>query len=670
MKVLIPAVCLAAIPLVAQTGAKNGEWPAYGADLGNTHYSALDQVDAGNFNKLAVAWRFKTDSLGPRPEYQFESTPLMVRGVVYTTAGTRRDVVALDASNGEMLWMHRENEGARGSNAPRQLSGRGLAYWTDGREERILYVTPGYRLIALDAKTGIPVSNFGEKGVVDLKLEDDQEIDLVTGEVGLHATPVVAGNTVIIGAAHRSGGVPKSFRNVKGFVRGYDVRTGKRLWIFHTIPRPGEFGIDTWLNDSWSYTGNTGVWGQISVDEQLGLVYLPVELPTGDYYGAHRPGNNLFGESLVAVDLKTGERKWHYQLVHHGLWDMDIPCAPILADITVNGRTIKAVAQPTKQAYLYVFDRTNGQPVWPIEERPVTKGDVPGEWYSPTQPFPTKPPAYDRQGVSLNDLIDFTPALHDEAVKLVSMYKIGPMFTAPVVSKSQGPLATLILPSATGGTNWPGGSYDPETHLLYTFSQTNVGALGLVPSPDAGFSEMELVQGTASAGARRSGGAGAEAGAESPAGPAAAEASGASLTVQGLPLVKPPYGRITATDLTKGEIVWQIAHGETPDNIRNHPALKGLNIPRTGRSGIIGTLLTKTLVIAGEAGTFTIPDGRKGAMLRAYDKATGKEVGAVYLPAQQSGSPMTYMLNGKQYVVVAVGGNGYAGELIAFRLPG
>ena len=300
----------------------------------------------------------------------------------------------------------------------------------------------------------------------------------------------------------------------------------------------------------------------------------------------------------------------------------------------------------------------------------MTKGDVPGEWYSPTQPFPTKPPAYDRQGVSLNDLIDFTPALHDEAVKLVSMYKIGPMFTAPVVSKSQGPLATLILPSATGGTNWPGGSYDPETHLLYTFSQTNVGALGLVPSPDAGFSEMELVQGTASAGARRSGGAGAEAGAESPAGPAAAEASGASLTVQGLPLVKPPYGRITATDLTKGEIVWQIAHGETPDNIRNHPALKGLNIPRTGRSGIIGTLLTKTLVIAGEAGTFTIPDGRKGAMLRAYDKATGKEVGAVYLPAQQSGSPMTYMLNGKQYVVVAVGGNGYAGELIAFRLPG
>jgi quinoprotein glucose dehydrogenase len=670
MKTLFGALCLLAAPLFAQTGAKNGEWPTYGADLGNTHYSPLDQIDAGNFNKLAVAWRFKTDSLGPRPEYQFEATPLMVRSVVYTTAGTRRDVVALDAANGELLWMHRENEGARGANAPRQLSGRGLAYWTDGREERILYVTPGYRLIALDAKTGTPIPGFGDKGVVDLKLEDDQEIDLVTGEVGLHATPVVAGNTVIVGAAHRSGGVPKSFRNVKGFVRGFDVRTGKRLWIFHTIPRPGEFGIESWLNDSWSYTGNTGVWGQISVDEQLGLVYLPVELPTGDYYGAHRPGNNLFGETLVAVDLKTGERKWHYQLVHHGLWDMDIPCAPILADITVNGRFIKAVAQPTKQAFLYVFDRTNGQPVWPIEERPVVKGDVPGEWYSPTQPFPTKPSAYDRQGVSLSDLIDFTPALHDEAVKLVSRYKIGPMFTAPVVSKTEGPLATLILPSATGGTNWPGGSYDPENHMLYTYSQTNIGALGLVPSPDSGFSEMEFVQGTATAGARRTGGAGAEAGAESPAGPAAAEASGASLTVQGLPLVKPPYGRITAIDLNKGEIAWQIAHGETPDNVRNNPALRGLNIPRTGRSGIVGTLLTKTLVIAGEPGVFTDGSGRRGAMLRAYDKATGKEVGAVYLPAQQSGSPMTYILNGKQYVVVAVGGNGYAGELIAFRLPG
>ena len=394
------AICVLAcmLPVSGQTGAKNGEWRSYGGDLGNTHYSPLDQITAGNFGKLQVAWRFKTDNLGPRAEFNFEGTPLMANGVVYSTAGTRRAVVALDAATGELLWVHGEHEGARGTAAPRQLSGRGLAYWTDGREERILYVTPGYRLVALDAKTGNLVPTFGTGGIVDLKLEDDQEIDLVTGEVGLHAAPVVANDVVIVGAAHRPGGTPKSKTNVKGFVRGFDVRTGKRLWIFHTIPRSNEFGYDTWEKDSASYTGNTGVWGQISVDEQLGMAFIPVELPTGDYYGGHRPGNGLFGETVLAVDLKTGQRKWHYQLVHHGIWDMDIPCAPMLVDITVNGRTVKAVAQPTKQAFLYVFDRITGQPIWPIEERPVEQSTVPGEKTSPTQPFPTKPPAYDLQG--------------------------------------------------------------------------------------------------------------------------------------------------------------------------------------------------------------------------------------------------------------------------------
>src|SRR5204863_4662541 len=409
------------------------------------------------FYKLQVAWRFKTDNLGPTPEGNLEGTPLMVRGVMYATAGTRRTVVALDPATGELLWKYSENEGARGAAAPRQLSGRGLAYWSDGREERILYVTPGYRLIALDAKTGIPSATFGVKGVVDLKLDDDQEMDLVTGEIGLHSTPIVAKNVVIVGAAHKTGANPKSRRNEKGYVRGFDVRTGKRLWIFHTIPGPGEFGNDTWEKDSWSYTGNAGVWAQISVDEDLGIAYLPVELPTGDYYGGHRPGVGLFGESLVAVDLKTGKRRWHYQLVHHGIWDMDIPCAPILADITANGRTIKAVAQPTKQNYLYVFNRETGEPIWPIEERPVAKGDVPGEWYATTQPFPTKPPAYDRQGVSIDDLVDFTPELRTEAEKIASRYKLGPIFTPPTVSKVEGPLGTLSMPGATGGTNWPGG---------------------------------------------------------------------------------------------------------------------------------------------------------------------------------------------------------------------
>jgi quinoprotein glucose dehydrogenase len=666
--ILFPAPILilfcAAAPASAQTGAKNGEWTTYGGDLASTRYSALDQINAGNFNKLQVAWRFKTDSLGPRPEFKFESTPLMVHGVVYSTGGSRRAVVALDAATGELLWMHSENEGERAANAPRQLSGHGLAYWSDGKEERILYVTPGYRLIALNAKTGVPISSFGVNGVVDLKKDDDQDIDLITGEVGLHSTPIVARNVVIVGAAHLTGGVPKSRKNVKGYVRGFDVRTGKRLWIFHTIPLPNEYGNDTWLKESWAYTGNTGVWGQISVDENLGLVYLPVELPTGDYYGGDRPGNGLFGESLVALDLQTGKRKWHFQLVHHGLWDMDIPCAPILADITIDGQTVKAVAQPTKQAYLYVFNRENGKPIWPIVETPVPQGDVPGEWYSATQPIPSKPPAFDNQGVSDDSLINFTPELHAEAEKIASKYRIGPLFTPPSVSKPDGPLASLVSPGALGGANWPGGSFDPDTHMLYVYSRTDFSALGLLPTPGPTVSDMEYVQGTAGFTPTNGRAMGA------PPLPAANPESGVPpVTVRGLPLLKPPYGRITAINLDKGEFVWQVAHGETPDNIRNHPALAGVNIPRTGSQGLIGVLTTKTLVIAGESVNVTMPDGKKGASLRAYDKATGKDAGAVYMPAPQSGSPMTYTLNGQQYIVVAVSGSGYPGELIAYRLP-
>jgi len=653
------ALMCARAPVQGQAGAKNGEWPTYGGDLGHTRYAPLDQINAANFKNLEVAWRFKTESLGPRPEFNLESTPLMVKGKVYSTAGTRRAVVALDAATGELIWMHSEREGPRGAAAPRQLSGRGLAYWTDGREERILYVTPGYRLIALDANTGTPVPGFGQNGVVDLKTEFDQDLDLINAPVGLHSTPIVARNVVLIGAAFETGANPKSRRNVKGAVRGYDARTGKRLWLFRTIPQLGEFGNDTWEKDSWRYTGNTGVWAQISVDEELGIAYLPVELPTHDYYGGERPGNTLFGESLVAVDLQTGQRKWHYQLVHHGIWDMDIPCAPILADITVNGRTIKAVAQPSKQGFLYVFDRVTGQPVWPIEERPVPKGDVPGEAYSPTQPFPTKPPAYDRQGLSVDDLIDFTPELRAEALKVIARYKIGPLFTPPVVSKAEGPIATLAMATQAPATNWPGGSYDPETHTLYVGSQSAVAVMGLVPPPP-GF-DVRYHQGTVLSGARTAGGSGATAGAE---GGGAVQ----SLDVQGLPLIKPPYGRISAIDLDRGDIKWQTPHGETPDRIKNHPALKGLNIPRTGRPGIVGTLVTKTLVIAGEPGFGPTPSGQRGSMLRAYDKASGKEVAAVYMPAPQTGSPMTYMLNGKQYLVVAISGTNYPGELLAFKV--
>jgi quinoprotein glucose dehydrogenase len=631
------------LPAIAQTGAVDGEWRTYGGDLGSTRYAALDQVTAENFNDLEMVWRFNTANLGPNPDFNYQVTPLMVDGVLYATAGSRRNAVALDAATGEILWVYRLDEGERGANAIRRMSGRGVAYWTDGQgDDRIFLVTIGYQLVALDAATGRPIQEFGDDGVVDLKANNDQFIDPLTGEIGWNGAPLVARDVVVIGAAHRAGSAPPSRENVKGYIRGFDVRTGERKWIFHTIPQSGEFGRDTWLNDSAVYTGNTGVWTNLTVDEELGIAYLPIEIPTGDYYGGHRPGDNLFGESLVAVDLETGERLWHFQFVHHPIWDYDVPCPPILIDISVDGREIKAVAQPTKQGWVYVFDRVTGEPVWPIEERPVPAGDVPGELYSPTQPFPTKPPPFERQGFLLEELIDFTPELRAEALEFVSQYKTGPIFTPPIVMRDGGLLGTLFVPN---GANWPGGSYDPDTGIMYLYSHTLSRAIGLVH--DADRSSMDYVRGP-----------------------------GARLSVRGLPLMKPPWGRITAIDLNAGEIVWQVAHGETPDFVKNHPALKGIDIPRTGRpggaggsSGGIGTLTTKTLVISGEGGVSLTPSGERGAMLRAYDKGTGQEQGAVYIPAAQTGSPMTYMLDGKQFIVLAVGGGATQGELVAFALP-
>lgn len=625
------------------------EWRHYAADLANTRYSPLDQINGSNFSNLEVAWRLKSDNFGPRPEYQFESTPLVIRGVLYTTIGSRRAVVAADAATGEVLWVHREDEGQRAARAPRRLSGRGLSYWTDGREERLLYVTIGYQLVALDLKTGQRIPTFGQDGIVDLKKDFDQDIDPLA-DVGLHATPCVAKDVVIIGAAHTAGNVPRTRKNVKGYVRGFDVRTGKRLWIFHTIPLKGEFGYDSW-EDGTENIGNGGVWCQISVDEELNLAYLGVELPTGDTVGLYRRGDGLFGESIVAVDLHTGERKWHYQTVHHGLWDYDIPCAPILVDIPVRGKIVKALAQPSKQSFLYVLNRETGKPIWPIPEKRVPKGDVPGEWYAPTQPTPSKPPAYDRQGFGEDDLIDFTPELKAEALRLVKNYRMGPMWTPPTVATPEGTWGTLTMPNLTGGTNWPGGSYDPESRIVYVYSKTEADVMMAVKNTNPTQSDFEYVN-VRSIPAERDG------------------FKAGVLRVQGLPLVKPPWGRLTAIDLNKGDIKWQVAHGDTPDEVKNHPALKGLDIPRTGRPGsLIGPLTTKSLVIIGEAGFATTPNGQRGAMLRAYDKATGEEKGAVYMPAPQSGAPMTYMLNGQQYIVLAVGGGAYSGELIAYRLP-
>jgi quinoprotein glucose dehydrogenase len=674
----------------AQPSTKNGEWPHYTADIKGNRYSPLDQINASNFNKLEVAWRYKTDNLGPRPEYKLEGTPLMVKGVLYTTGGTRRSVLALDAKTGETIWTHSLREGKRAAVSPRQLSGRGVSYWTDGRgDERVVYVTTGYRLVELNAKTGALVNSFGANGILDLKVGavkgKGEQIDLETGEIGVHSTPAIAKDVVIIGSAMREGATVSTHNNTKGLVRAFDVRTGKLLWTFHTIPRPGEFGNDTWEQESWATNGNAGVWTQISIDDELGLVYLPVETPTSDFYGGHRPGNNLFGESLVCVDLRTGQRKWYFQFVHHPLWNFDNSSAPLILDITVGGRPIKAVAVPSKQAYLYVFDRVTGQPVWPIEEKPVPQSDVPGEKTSPTQPFPSKPPAYGRNYLKMpDDVIDFTPELRAQALDVLKRYKVGDSpFTPPMLGTVNGILGAV---GAGTATNWPGSAADPETHIVYAQAGNTPSARSLV-APPAGFSDIRYVSGLGGQQFREVLGPGDCCAADAPPRPTAPAAptpaagagaaanppatGGGGLTVQGLPIVKPPYGILSAINLDRGELMWQVPHGDTPDNIRNHPALKGVNLPKTGQAGTsgVGLIVTKTLVVMGDPQVTTTLEHPRGAMLRAYDKQTGKEVGAIWMPAPQSGSPMTYLVDGKQYIVVAVSGGNYSGEYIAFALP-
>ena len=683
--------------------AASPNWDTYGGNLASQRYSPLDQINKDNFRNLRIAWRLKTDFLGSTPDNLYSATPLYVNGVLYTTAGMRRAAIALNPGTGEMLWMHSEDEGPRGDAAPRRGAGRGLSYWSsaDGSDQRIVYVTPGYRMIALNARTGELVHSFGKDGVVDLKLDNDQEYDLTTAAVGLNATPLIAGDVVVVGAAHFAAGSANTRPTAKGFVRGFDVKTGKRLWIFHTIPVKGEFGYDTWLDGSAEKNGNLGAWAQMSADLELGLVYVPTEMPATDYYGVNRPGNGLFAESIVALDIKTGKRKWHYQTIHHGLWDWDLPCAPILYDAQSGGRTIKALAQPTKSAFLFVLNRETGEPVWPIEERPVPQSNVPGEKTSPTQPFPTRPAPFDRQGVSLDDLIDFTPELRAQAIEQVKAYKLGPIFTPPALSTPDGPIGTLMLPADVGGANWPGGSFDPETNRLYIHSHTTVFSLanvsqdlampgptnfggllrGAQPDPRASAGEREDEPAAGARGGR--GGAGGAGGAGGNAGRGAAPAAQAApggargggarggTTVQGLPIIKPPYDRITAYDMNTGNILWQKTHSSTPDNIKNNAALKGLDLPRLGQPGrtFIGVLTTKSLVVAGEGGVHTNAQGQTVALLRAYDKSTGEDIpGEVNMPAKQTGSPMSYMHNGKQYIVISVSAQNGA-EILAYALP-
>lgn len=618
----------------AQQGASNaapdGEWREYARDSGS-RYSPLDQIDASNVNRLQVAWEWESSTaLGDENEYRNQSTPLMIDGVLYFSAGTDRVVIAADARTGETKWIYRHDD-HRNAGAPRANSGRGLSYWEDGSDRRLFLVTPGFHVVALDPATGTPISNFGSNGVVDLKAMLGVPDDAV---IGASSPAAIYEDVVAIGPALAVGLAPPSRENVNGAVIAIDARTGQERWRFRTIPREGEFGADTWEGGSNEYTGNAGVWAPITVDHDRGLMYLPTEAATGDYYGGHRHGDNLFSTSLVAVDALTGERVWHFQIIHHDIFDWDNPTAPILADVEVDGQPREVVVQLTKQAIAYVFDRGTGEPIWPIVETPVPQSDVPGERSSPTQPIPTKPAPYDRHGVSIDDLIDFTPELRAEAIEAIKPYRLGPVFSpASLRDAPDGTQGTLTLPGTLGGTNWEGGAVDQETGILYVGSYTNPAVLSLVPGGDR--SDMDYIM-----------------------------ISGRVPRIQGLPLIKPPYSRITAIDLNTGDHVWMVPAGDTPESIRNNPALEGIDIGRTGSPARPVVMVTKTLVFTGE--------GQGGQpYLHALDKATGETVFSYELPAPVTSIPMSYEVDGKQYLAFWIGGvgEGVRSTLVTLALP-
>jgi quinoprotein glucose dehydrogenase len=616
------------------TSVDEGDWPSWAGSWNASRYSPLDQINADNVNDLEIAWQWSTQGFGPGTDFVNPSTPIEVDGVLYANVGTTRNVVALDATSGQVLWMYRYDEGDRFDEAPRKGAGRGVAYYDNGGKSRIFDISPGYQLISLDPETGILDPDFGDSGKVDLYVgvRNGDDPRFAYPDIGISAPPFIMNDVIVVGAAHRTGGRPRSKLNTKGDIRGFDVHSGELLWTFHTIPARGEYGYESWISGN-DVTGNSGVWAAISGDPELGHVYLPVEDPTGDYYGGDRHGDNLFSSGLVAIDVKTGERQWHYQFIHHDIWDWDIPSPPIIADLP-NGR--KVVMSVTKQAWVYTFDRLTGEPIWPIVERPVPQGDVPNEWYSPTQPFPTRPAPFDRQGFTEDDMIDWTPELRALALESVEGFRLSPSIYSPpsLQDASDGTRGLLSLPSSTGGSNWESSAFDPETGILYVPSRTQLQVLALAKNPD---SDIDLSQGF---------------GVRAP-------------RVQGLQIVKPPYGRVTAIDMNSGDHVWMIANADTPDNIKNHPLLEGIDIPRTGIPTRAGVLLTKTLLFIAE-GT-----GGAGAspIFRAVDKATGDIVAEIELPANQGGIPFTYEHAGKQYVAMFITSGSSAAELVAYALP-
>ncbi len=650
-----------ALPAHAQDrGNPYGEWRYWGADQASTRYSPLNQVNASNFENLELAWLWRGDNFGTQPDFIMRSTPTYADGIVYTVAGRRRTVAAIDPATGETLWTYREPNTQRYEDSPRQNYGRGVAYAeVDGRGV-IYLVTPAFFLHALDAKTGVPLEGFGgqipiegfpETGTVDMlatlghPYDVNAGIDPGVGRITTSSPPIVVNGVIVVGNSAQPGGGYTRQENVPGDVQAFDARTGEHLWTFHTIPQEGEFGNDTWENDAWEWSGNVNVWAPLSADAELGLVYLPTDAPTNDYFGGFRPGANLFGNSLVAVDIQTGERRWHFQMIHHDIWDWDLPVPGIVVDLTVDGQEIPAIVQTSKQSFVYAFNRETGEPIWPIVERPVPQGNVPTEWYSPTQPFPTRPLGYELQGLTVDDLIDFTPELRARAVEQLSDVLLGPIYTPSVLAGNpEGWRTAAQCPSATGGTNIPGGPVlDPVTGILYVQSRKACGGRTVQPMGDrddgspgnnTGVTVLEFISG----------------------------GGGGLGSIDGLPVVAPPYGRITAIDMNTGEHLWWIPNGDTPENIANHPLLQGIEIPNTGYLGNSTVLVTQSLLIFAE--------GRGGrSLLYAADKQTGERIGTVEIPAPTQQALMTYLHDGEQYIVLPIAGNGIPGSLAALRLP-
>ncbi|MYB08071.1 MAG: PQQ-binding-like beta-propeller repeat protein [Gemmatimonadetes bacterium] len=644
-RAITAALALAtAVPLAAPSAAnaQQAEWRHWGSDAASTRYSPLGQIDATNFNDLEVAWIWRSDNFSPEPEPLLRATPIYVDGTLYSVAGSRRTAVAIDPATGETLWTFRESYTRRWEDSMRKNYGKGVAYAEVNGRETIYLVTPGFFLHALDPMTGASIESFGRKGKVDLlgdlghwEHHPDDGLPPEVGYITNSSPPIVVNGVVVVGNSHEQGYYQTMQENVPGNILAYDADTGEHLWTFNVIPQQGEFGNDTWESDAWKHTGNVSAWAPLSADAELGLVYVVTDPPTVDYYGGFHPGDNLFATSILALDVETGERRWHFQTVHHDVWNYDNPTAPNLVDVNVDGREISAIVQTTKQGWAYVLDRETGEPVWPIEERPVPQSDVPGEQLSPTQPYVTRPAPYEMQGISEDDLIDFTPELRAEALEIVSNFRMGPLFNPP--AREDGPGGPSIhCPGANGGANIPGGAaVDPATGILYVASTRGCSAPRLVPGVDVDpDSNVEWVS----------------------VGP------GGVRGPRGLPITKPPYSTITAIDLNTGDHVWQIPNGDTPESVRNHPALQGVDVGNTGSRGHATKLVTSTLLMYGE--------GRGAApVFRAVDKMTGEELGRIDLPGSTLTAPMTYMHDGVQYVVMAIGMRGSAGALVALRLP-